>query len=69
MDRLRASTKGGGHFDDNYWAYSKTCIKQPLTVSLTDPDMEEKAIRMFHCILIYSGVEDAGMIRRIKSHS
>ncbi|XP_076097464.1 myosin-VIIa-like isoform X5 [Mytilus galloprovincialis] len=62
MERMRKSTIGGGsgNFDDSYWSYSKSCIKHPLTVSLTDPQMEEKAIRMFHCILMYCGVEEAG---------
>ena len=43
MERMRKSTigGGGGQFDDNYWSYSKSCIKHPLTVSLTDPQIEE----------------------------
>jgi hypothetical protein len=62
MERMRKSTigGGGGQFDDNYWSYSKSCIKHPLTVSLTDPQMEEKAVKQTNekVFLLYNKEQD-----------
>ncbi|XP_062572386.1 myosin-I heavy chain-like isoform X2 [Saccostrea cucullata] len=56
MERLRSSTMAIGQFDVSYWSFSKSCIKQALTI--LDPQMEEQAIKMFSSILIYSGLEE-----------
>ena len=47
------------HFDkvfkQSYWSYSKTMVKQPLTV-MEDPEIEDIAIRMFHSLLLHAGI-------------
>ncbi|KAL3874589.1 hypothetical protein ACJMK2_037577 [Sinanodonta woodiana] len=61
MERLRGSftSNSMGQFDVSYWSYTKVGIKQSLT-SVSDPGMEDLAIKMFNSILIYSGVVDSG---------
>lgn len=61
MDRLRNATIQGGQFDISYWSYSKTPLKQSLTVVL-EPGLEELAVKMFNSILIFSGIEESGML-------
>ncbi|XP_078315381.1 unconventional myosin heavy chain 6-like isoform X5 [Crassostrea virginica] len=56
MERLRSSTMAVGQFDISYWSFSKSAIKQALSV--LDAPMEEQAIKMFSSILIYSGLEE-----------
>lgn len=51
-----ASTK----FSVDYWSYTKTPIKQSLTV-IYDPSIEEAVIKMFMQILMFSGVEESGV--------
>ncbi|XP_022328922.1 unconventional myosin heavy chain 6-like isoform X4 [Crassostrea virginica] len=64
MERLRSSTMAVGQFDISYWSFSKSAIKQALSV--LDAPMEEQAIKMFSSILIYSGLEEpVEMIQRI----
>jgi hypothetical protein len=58
MDRLRSSVMAVGQFDITYWSFSKSCIKQALSV--LDPQMEEQAIKMFSSILVYSGLGEPG---------
>ncbi|XP_022328924.1 unconventional myosin heavy chain 6-like isoform X8 [Crassostrea virginica] len=58
MERLRSSTMAVGQFDISYWSFSKSAIKQALSV--LDAPMEEQAIKMFSSILIYSGLEEPG---------
>ncbi|XP_056022495.1 myosin-I heavy chain-like isoform X9 [Ostrea edulis] len=58
MERLRSSTMTVGHFDISYWSFSKSCIKQALSV--LDPQTEEQAIKMFSSILVYSGLGEPG---------
>lgn len=60
MERLRSSTMAVGQFDISYWSFSKSAIKQALSV--LDAPMEEQAIKMFSSILIYSGLEEPGML-------
>lgn len=49
-----------GHFDISYWSFSKSCIKQALSV--LDPQTEEQAIKMFSSILVYSGLGEPGKL-------
>nr|XP_034326517.1 myosin-I heavy chain isoform X5 [Crassostrea gigas] len=64
MERLRSSTIAAGQFDISYWSFSKSCIKQALSV--LDPQMEEQALKMFSSILVYCGLEEpVEMIQRI----
>lgn len=58
MERLRSSTIAAGQFDISYWSFSKSCIKQALSV--LDPQMEEQALKMFSSILVYCGLEEPG---------
>lgn len=60
MERLRSSTMAVGQFDISYWSFSKSAIKQALSV--LDAPMEEQAIKMFSSILVYSGLEEPGML-------
>ena len=48
----------GQQFDISYWSYSKSGIKQSLTV--LDPSLEDHATKMCSSILIYSGLEEPG---------
>lgn len=58
MERLRSSTIVAGQFDISYWSFSKSYIKQALSV--LDPQMEEQALKMFSSILVYCGLEEPG---------
>ena len=41
-------------YKQNYWSYSKSMIKQPLTV-IEGPDLEETAIKMFYSLQHHAG--------------
>ena len=41
-------------FKTSYWSYSKTMVKQPLTV-MEEEEMEDIALRMFHSLLLHAG--------------
>lgn len=41
-------------YKQNYWSYSKSMIKQPLTV-IEGSDLEETAIKMFYSIQHHAG--------------
>ncbi|BFZ12100.1 hypothetical protein BsWGS_15138 [Bradybaena similaris] len=60
MDRLRtlSASDANTNFNVDYWSYSKTPIKQSLTV-IYDPSIEEAAVKMFVQILMYTGIQEA----------
>ena len=60
LDKLRsyASTDAGSNFTIDFWSYTKTPLRQSLTL-IHNPVQEETAIKMFNCILIYSGIEES----------
>lgn len=41
-------------FKQSYWSYSKSMLKQPLSV-MEDPEVEEVALKMFHSLLLHAG--------------
>ena len=41
-------------YKQNYWSYSKSMIKQPLTV-IEGADLEETAIKMFYSLQHHAG--------------
>lgn len=43
-------------FKQSYWSYSKSMLKQPLSV-MEDPEVEEVALKMFHSLLLHAGVQ------------
>ncbi|XP_035824689.1 myosin-I heavy chain [Aplysia californica] len=59
LEKLRSwsSSDAGTQFSVDYWSYTKTAIKQSLTV-IHDPSLEEAAVKMFTQILIYAGIEE-----------
>ncbi|XP_070180656.1 myosin-I heavy chain-like [Littorina saxatilis] len=60
LDKLRsyASSDAGSNFTVDFWSYSKSPLRQSLTL-IHNPTQEETAIKMFNCILIYSGIEES----------
>ncbi|KAL8585216.1 hypothetical protein ACOMHN_013231 [Nucella lapillus] len=60
LDKLRsfASSDAGSNFTVDFWSYTKTPLRQSLTL-IHNPAQEETAIKMFNCILIYSGIEES----------
>ncbi|XP_076464756.1 myosin-VIIa-like [Babylonia areolata] len=60
LDKLRsyASSDAGSNFSVDFWSYTKTPLRQSLTL-IHNPAQEETAIKMFNCILIYSGIEES----------
>lgn len=61
MDKMRSLsvTDSSTSFSVDYWSYTKTPIKQSLTV-IYDPSIEETAVKMFIQILVYAGIEESG---------
>ena len=57
MDKLRSWSSGESVYSVDYWSYTKTPIKQSLTV-IPDPSLEENNVRMFHTALVYAGIEE-----------
>ena len=41
-------------YKQNYWSYTKSMIKQPLTV-IEGPDLEETATKMFYSLQHHAG--------------
>ncbi|KAK0050723.1 unconventional myosin-X [Biomphalaria pfeifferi] len=60
LDKLRSlsSSDASTNFGLDFWSYTKTVIKQSLTI-IHDPNLEESAVKMFNQILIYAGIEEA----------
>ncbi|CAL1545802.1 unnamed protein product [Lymnaea stagnalis] len=60
LDKLRSlsSSDGSTNFSVDFWSYTKTALKQSLTIIL-DPSLEEAALKMFSQLLIYAGIEEA----------
>ena len=65
LDKLRSytSSDSGSNFTVDFWSYSKTPLRQSLTL-IHNPAQEETAIKMFNCILIYSGIEESSELGR-----
>ena len=65
LDKLRsyASSDSGSNFTVDFWSYTKTPLRQSLTL-IHNPAQEETAIKMFNCILIYSGIEESSELGR-----
>ncbi|CAG5127788.1 unnamed protein product, partial [Candidula unifasciata] len=60
MDRMRSvsASDGSASFSVDFWSYTKTPIRQSLTM-IFDPSMEESAVKMFTQLLIYAGIEES----------
>ncbi|XP_059160288.1 unconventional myosin heavy chain 6-like isoform X2 [Physella acuta] len=60
IEKLRSlsSADGSSNFSVDFWSYTKTGIKQSLTIIL-DPSMEESAVKMFSQLLVYAGIEES----------
>ncbi|KAH9515344.1 hypothetical protein Btru_014195 [Bulinus truncatus] len=60
LDKLRSlsSSDASTNFGLDFWSYTKTAIKQSLTI-IHDPSLEESAVKMFCQILIYAGIEES----------
>ena len=43
-------------FKQSYWSYSKSMLKQPLSV-MEEPEMDEVALKMFHSLLLHAGIQ------------
>ena len=42
-------------YKQSYWSYSKSMLKQPLTV-MDEVDFDDIALKMFHSILLHAGM-------------